>query len=138
MHRYADWPSRLNQYINKAVNSNKPFKIGRNDCCFFISRAVWAMTGYSPMRGVDKYDSWDQAKGVLRNQTSLYHMLMREFGQPKHCAQAHHGDIGYVNNGRGEVPSCGIVLGRRTLFYGPQGFHWVRTLDIDKAFRVPY
>lgn len=138
MHRYPDWPSRLNQYLNLELNGNKAFKIGRHDCCFFIAGAVKTMTGHNLMKGVDKYHSWDQAKKLLKDKTSLYHMLLRAFGQPTDCAHAHHGDIAYVNNGRGEVPSCGVVLGRRTLFYGPKGFQWVQTLDIDKAFRVPY
>lgn len=136
MRRYPDWPIRLNRYLAKVAD--RKFRIGRHDCCRFIAGAVEAMTGEDPMAHVPKYSTWEEAKAVMRAESSLYHMLLRRFGKPVHAARAHQGDIAYVNRQEHDIPSLGIVLGRRTLVFGLAGYVQMRTVDIDRAFRVPF
>lgn len=134
--RYPDWPIRLNEYL--ASIRHKEFRIGRFDCCIYISGAVEAMTGENPMADVPAYSSWEEAKEVWKAEQSIYNMMRRRFGQPVHAGKAHQGDIAYIYRGGHDMPTLGIVLGRRTKIFGLEGFMDLRTVDIDKAFRVPF
>lgn len=135
MQRYADWPIRLNKYLTSI--KDREFKIGEHDCCHFANGAVKAMTGVDMMGDIPEYSNWDEAKAIL-DEKALYRIMFRKFGKPVRAGHAQQGDIAYINRPGFDVPSLGIVLGKRTLVFGIKGYVQMRTVEIDRAFKVPF
>ena len=129
MNRHVDWGCRLNQYLNKI--KDKPFRMGRHDCCTLVAGAVEAMTGEDPMADWPKYKNWKEAEDTLSG-SSLYNELRKRFGDPVNGAKGHQGDIAYHDK------SCGIIIGKRVMFFGKNGYVMMPISHLQKAFRVPF
>lgn len=131
--RKPNWQVFLNIYLEKTVN--KKFRMGRFDCCIFVSGAVKAMTGVDGMKEFRRnYTSIKSSKKALKEigSGSLYSTLRSKLGNPVPAAQGFKGDIAY-NDGR-----LGIVLGHKVIFLTDGGFHLTPISQVDKAFRISF
>ena len=98
---------------------------------------VEAITGidhYKDWRG--KYSCKKTAALALREIGSgtLYKTLISKFGLPVSVKQSEKqsekGDIGYINK------SCGIIIGRDTLFLSKEGYLLININELQYIFKV--
>lgn len=127
MNRKPDWANCLNRYLNEI--RHKKFKFGEHDCAILVAGAVEAMTGEDPMRDIPEYKNWKDVKKILKG-SSFYRELRKRFGNPVNAAHGHQGDIAYHEK------SLGIILGKRALFFGENGYVMIPISHVEKAFHV--
>lgn len=133
--RCDDWPELLLEEVEKA--RFKPFAWGSWDCTCFMAACVEAMTGEDPMadyRG--RYEDEETGKAALKEigGGSLYHALLRKFGNPIPVALAHRGDLALARTVMG--PTVFVVLGEQMAGPGDDGLELVPTDSATRAFRV--
>lgn len=125
--RLPDWANRLNDYLAKI--RDKEFRFGKHDCAILVSGAVEAMTGENPMADIPPYKNWRDVKKFLKG-SSFYKELQKRFGAPVNAAHGHQGDIAYHEK------NLGIILGRRAMFFGENGYVFMPISKVEKAFHV--
>ena len=128
--RLSNWEHRLIEYIS--AKRHEPFAYGVNDCCYFISGAVEAMTGEDPMaefRG--KYDSEFGSLRALKEigQGTLESTMDSKF-QEIEIGNAKRGDIALFDG------SVGVVMGSFAWFVSDDCLERVPRSMWDKAWSV--
>jgi hypothetical protein len=135
MIRFADWPTRLNDFIDSRREA--VFSWGENDCALFAADAVWAMTGTdlaSAYRG--RYDDWASSIHALRQLGAgeIEGTATGLLGEPIAAALARRGDVVSVDSPSG--PALGICLGARVACLTLRGLRFLPLSAGRKAWRV--
>lgn len=120
--RIPGWQVALQEVMQSA--NGKRFRWGSHDCCQFIARASFAITGIDRRAIFDRYTTRKGAESILDKLGGMQGLLTLAFGEPVHPSRAGQGDCVLADIGNGLQPALCMGLnayapGRRNLVYVP-------------------
>lgn len=141
--KHADWKHRLNEFL--LIKKDIPFEWGKNDCLFFVSDAVEAMSGMDLVHNLrGQYSDKRGAILKMRIKHSFEEYMTRIFDEVlvrKDPKDVQYGDIvmAYVKNIDPEATgrTAGII-NKNGYFIGPGKFGTMYVTDakIDLAWGI--
>lgn len=105
--RVDNWPDILAKEIDAAVSH--VFEWGIWDCCQFTANNFAALTGRDARWKFPAYSTEEEAFAIVESFGGMEGLLTHAFGEPKHPAFAHRGDVVLCDMGMGPQPA--ICLG---------------------------
>lgn len=107
MKRFADWPTRLNAYIE--MRREWPFAWHTNDCSSFAAKAVEAITGQDVFAPWAAYADAASAIRLVQSAGGVDRIADRVLGQRIGAAFAQRGDVVLIETEA--RPSLAVCLG---------------------------
>lgn len=120
--RVAGWQEALEREFAAAHGTR--FRWGRHDCCQFIARCAFAITGVDRRAIFARYTTRAGAEAILLETRGMRGLLTQAFGEPVHPSRAAPGDCVLVEMGNGLQPAVCMGVnsyapGRRNLVHAP-------------------
>jgi hypothetical protein len=107
--RVANWQVVLRAEFSAA--HGRRFRWGYNDCCQFVGRVSYAITGIDRRESFDRYRSRSGAEELLQQFGGMRGLLIHAFGEPMpNKAFASMGDIVLIDMGMGPQPAVCMGL----------------------------
>lgn len=132
------WPEKLNKFF-ESVHDDK-FQWGKHDCCLFVCRAVFIMTGVDLARGFRGYKSEFSAQKLLKQRGGLERIC--ETVTEKHGMKevpvlfARRGDVLLFESEQGMMLGIVNMNGQEIVSVSLDGLGFVPLRNALRAWRV--
>lgn len=128
--RVPGWQEALQQLMQSA--HGRRFRWGYHDCCQFIARASYAITGVDRREIFARYTTRAGAEAILATTGGMEGLLTLAFGEPVHPSRAGQGDCVLAEIGNGLQPA--LCMGLNSYAPGRRHLVQVPTLAAVKAW----